>query len=475
MSTRLAARTLVGGTVSLVAIVLLAGPAGAHTTLESSNPGDGARVRGLTRIDLRFTEAIEVAASHVWLRDTAGYLELAGATTIDGNRRTLTVPVPPLGEGTYEVTWHVVAADGDPVQGTFTVTVEPDPVTVAAADPLDPAADFPPDTSLAVPLASVRSLGPPPALRDHGHGPGDVTKGLARGLLDTSLAVLVGGIGFVAVVWPKGARLLRSRQVLWCSAGVAAVASMELTAFQHAGATGTSTLAALTPAQQWGSLAFHFGRVGAARLALLGVVLVLLALLVRRPGGERAARPAPAPSPSRVWIVAAVAAAVGLAETMVLLGTSSGALSIAGLARLTHVVGISAWLGGLVMLLVVALPRRRSAELVTLLPRFSAFATASIGVLVVGGVLLAVDHVGSVGQLTGSDYGRVLLAKLVLVALTLVVASLSRSHVRLELRRPTPDGAALARPLVQWAGIEVGLLVAVMAITAVLVSRVPPA
>ena len=235
MTATLGARLAVGSAVSLVTIVLLAGPAAAHTKLEQSSPASGATVTELSRIELRFTEAIEVAASHVWISDAAGYMELAGVSAIDGNRSSLTVPVPALGEGTYEVTWHVVAADGDPVQGTFSVTVAPAPAAAVVPASLDPAADPLPDTSLAIPLSSVRNLDPPPQLGDHGHGPGDVTKGLARGLLDGSLAVLVGGLGFVALVWPRGAALLRTRQVLWASGGVAAVASLELTAFQHAG------------------------------------------------------------------------------------------------------------------------------------------------------------------------------------------------------------------------------------------------
>jgi copper transport protein len=464
-STTVGTRLVVAGAVSLVALVLMAAPAAAHTKVTWSSPAAGETVTGLTRIDIRFTEPIEVAASHVWVTDAAGSLELAGLTTIDGDRRSLTVPVPPLGEGQYEVTWHVLAADGDPVQGSFPVTVAPVAAAVTPA-PLDPAADYPPDTSLAIPLESVRGVGAPPS-DDHGHGPGDLTKGLARGVLDTSLAVLVGGLGFIALVWPKGAGLLRTRQVLWSSGGIAAIASLELTAFQHAGATGMSTFAALAPSQQLGALDFHFGRVGAVRVALIVGVLVLVAVLVR--ASNR-------PVPSRTWVAIAIGLAVALSETMVLLGQSVSMASVLGLARLTHVIGISAWIGGLVMLLAVALPRRRTAELLALLPRFSAFATTAVITLVVGGVLLTWDHLDGVGDLTTTSYGRVLLAKLVVVGLVLIVAALCRAHVRDCLRAPARlDGTAIARPLVMWAGVEVGLLAAVLVITTVLVTRVPPA
>lgn len=475
--TRLVVRGAVGGVVALSALVLLAGPAAAHTKLVESSPADGATVTSFERIDLRFTEPIELAGSHVWVTDVAGSMELAGLAAIGGSSTTLTVPVPPLGEGDYEITWHVLAADGDPVQGTFRVVVAAPTTPAAGTDPgvtattLDPAADPKPDESGAIPLSAVKSLTPPPAVGDHGHGPGDLVRAIARGVLDGALAVLVGGLGFVALVWPRGAALLRTRQVLWGSSGVAAIASLELTAFQHAGATGISTFAALTPAQQLGALDFHFGRVGAVRVVLLVGVVALVAALVRVP--RRSAPPV-------LWVAAAVGLALALSETMVLLGQSTSVLSADGLARLTHVVGISAWIGGLVMLLAVALPRRRSAELLAVLPRFSRFATAAIATLMLGGVLLAVEHLGSPGALTGTAYGRVLVAKLVVVGLVLVVAAGSRAHVRacLQADQVTPgalDGRAVARPLVLWAGIEVGLLAAVLAITAVLVVRVPPA
>lgn len=457
-------RAAIGGVLSLVVLGLLADPAAAHAGLESSTPAAGATVTELSRIDLRFSEGVEPAGSHVWLRDGAGYLELAAPTRLDGDPRALSVTVPPLGDGTYEVTWHSLATDGHAEQGTFSITLATSSAATTAVTLADPAADFPPDTSLAIAVDDISSLAPPPQT-GHGHGPGDATTGLARGILDVSVAVLIGGLAFVVLVWPNGLRLLRTRQVIWGAAGVAAIASVELTAFQHAGATGTSTLAALMPGQLLEALDFRFGRVALARLLLLGVALALLAQLARRRASDAAA-------PWR-WGVALVA--VGLAETLVLLGHSSAAVSLDAAARLTHVVGISAWTGGLVMLLAVVLPRRRASELLGVLPRFSAFATAAIVVLVAGGSVLALDLLGSPGALLSSDYGRVLLAKLVVVALLLLAASLSRAHVQGCLRAAGDlSGAAIARPLAMWVGIEVALMAGIFAITAVLVGRVPP-
>jgi putative copper export protein/methionine-rich copper-binding protein CopC len=456
----------VGGVLSLLALGVLAAPAGAHAALESSSPAPDSTVTELTHIDLHFREGVEPDGSHVWIKDAGGYLELAAPSLLDGDPASLTVPVPALGEGDYEVVWHSLATDGHVEQGSFGFHLAPAAASAPVAAPADPAADYPPDTSLAIAVDDIGGLSRPPE-GPHGHGPGDATTGLARGVLDASVAVLIGGLAFLVVVWPRGLALLRARQVLWGAAGVAAIASVELTAFQHAGATGSSTFAALAPGQLVAAMDFRFGRVAAARLVLIALSLGLVArAAVRRSRGAPTAR----------WRAAAVLLVVGLAETLVLLGHGSGLVTVEAVARLVHVVGISAWMGGLVMLVVVVLPRQRADELLAVVPRFSRFATASIAVLVVGGAALSIDLVGSASALTGTAYGRALVAKLVVVGLLLVAATASRSHVRACLRAAGDlSGAAIARPLVAWIGIEVGLMAGVLAITAVLVSRVPPA
>jgi putative copper export protein len=178
---------------------------------------------------------------------------------------------------------------------------------------------------------------------------------------------------------------------------------------------------------------------------------------------------------SRTWCATTTAVALGLVETLVLLGHSSTPGALATGARLLHVLGVSLWIGGLVMLLCVVVPRRRVDELLVVLPRFSALATGAVAVLTMGGVVLAIDLVGSASALPSTGYGRVLLAKVAVVGALLLAASLSRRHVRTCLQ--APDRLAtdtVVRPLAIWVGTEVGLMVAVLGLTALLVSRVPP-
>lgn len=463
-----------GAAVLLVAVVVVQwvgqGTAAAHTELESSTPTTGSTGAAPSAIELRFTEAVEVPLSHVWLRDLAGYLELTPVAAVDGSGRVLSVPVPPIGDGTYDVVFHVVARDGTPVSGDLTFSVAGTPAPAVVAPPVtssDPAADPPPDPSLAVILPAGLRTAVLPELPEHGHGPGGLTTSLAHGILDASLATLVGGLAFVSAVWPQAARLQRTRQLLRVAAVVGVVASFELAAFQHAGATGLGTAEAFTPWHQWDALQYRFGQVAAARIVLLIGAAALTALLAR--DGARTAR-------SVTWCTAACVVALGLAETLVLLSHTSDPGVIDTVARVLHVLGVSTWIGGLVMLLVVVLPRRRVDELVAVLPRFSQLATVAVGVLTAGGLLLAVDGVGAADALPSTGYGRMLLAKTAVVGGVLLVAARGRARVAaLVTARPRPDGASAARPVALLVGTEVGLMAVVLGLTMALVTWGPPA
>jgi copper transport protein len=475
----------------LVVLVIAADPAAAHTVLRSSNPAAGATVPELSRIEIHFTEPIEVSASHLYVEDTVGFVELPKASAIDGDPASLGVDMPPLGDGTYAVTWHVIAGDGDPAEGTFSFTIDASLSSAATTTPVtlaDPAADFPPDTSLAIPLDKFDVVQKLPS--GHGHGPGIRTEALARVVLDLGVAVLIGGMAFLAAAWPKGARTARARQVLWAAIGLAAFASFELTAFQLATLRGLSTAQGLLPWHQWDALGFRFGRVAAVRVLLL----LAAAGLVKQLAVDGAQRVR-----SRQWQASAAFVGVGLVQTLVLLGHSQSSGFLASAARLLHVVGISVWIGGLVMLLAVVLPRRRPNELAAVLPRFSSLATTAVAALTLGGVVLAVDLVGSVHALTSTTYGRLLMLKVAVVAVVVAVASRSRAHVQSTILAPSTevaptaraqgavlvaervervqrvDVATIAGPLARWVAIELGLMAVVLVLTALLLTQVPPA
>src|SRR4029079_7379057 len=205
-----------------------------------------------------FEEPVETAEVHVWLEDDGGTFTLGPATHPGGDGRAIEVPVPPVASGRYTVGYHLVAEGGDVGTGSFGFALDTPPAPGAASEPLAPP----------IPGTAV-----PPSVHT-GHDD-DLPAGSARAVLDVSLASFVGGLVFIVLVWPQGASFAGTRRVLWVAAFVAALASFGLGAIQHAAAAGLGLIQAVAPQHLASSLQFRFGRVAAARLALLAVAAVL--------------------------------------------------------------------------------------------------------------------------------------------------------------------------------------------------------
>jgi len=159
---------------------------------------------------------------------------------------------------------------------------------------------------------------------------------------------------------------------------------------------------------------------------------------------------------------------------------------------------VGVWLGGLVMLVAVLLPRRDLSSLQVALPRWSRVAAGCLGVIVLTGTFQAWRQVGTLGALRATDYGRLLIVKVVLVAGMVVLASFSRDLVlhlvpwsRLRPGRAVPvvaggaddlppgedheaDQARTLRVLGRSVWVEIAAGIAVLVVTALLVNA-PPA
>ena len=107
--------------------------------------------------------------------------------------------------------------------------------------------------------------------------------------------------------------------------------------------------------------------------------------------------------------------------------------------------------------------------------RFSEYALISVIVLAISGTAMAILIVGSWGTLFGSDYGRILLIKLGIVAAVVLLAAWNRLHPSLTriIKQPSEQQqwASLRRTLTG----EGVLLVAVIAVTGFLTNTSPPA
>lgn len=126
------------------------------------------------------------------------------------------------------------------------------------------------------------------------------------------------------------------------------------------------------------------------------------------------------------------------------------------LAHALHVGGMGLWVGGVGRL--VGRPRSWTAAG----RAFTPVALLSVAALALSGLWMGLEHAGPLAQWTATGYGRLLLVKLAVFAAVLLAAA----RVRRLLTRPAAPWAAL--------GLELGRLLLVLGITAVLANSAPP-
>ena len=100
--------------------ITVAGPAGAHSTVVSSDPADGAKIAtGPARVSFTFNENLQPSFPSLTVVGPDGNLWSKGKPVVDGP--TVSVEVGDLGPaGTYTMAYRVTSADGHPVSGTRT-------------------------------------------------------------------------------------------------------------------------------------------------------------------------------------------------------------------------------------------------------------------------------------------------------------------------------------------------------------------
>jgi putative copper export protein len=149
--------------------------------------------------------------------------------------------------------------------------------------------------------------------------------------------------------------------------------------------------------------------------------------------------------------------------------------AVAAVADLVHLAGVTLWTGGLAMLLIAVLPRRKPAELAQVVPRYSKLAMGSVLAVIAAGVVMAWQLLGGFGRLFHTTYGELLLTKIVLLVVILVAAFGSKSWVanRLDFAVVLRGDAATVRPFVMSVAVETALVLLVLVVASLLVTANP--
>ena len=413
--------------------------AGAHADVVDTSPSAGAVLaRSPGSVRIWFTERVDVRLGGMTLYDGRGGRVATGRLRQPSPER-LVLPVrDALPDGTYIVTWNAVTEDTHSIRGTWTFRVgdaaPADATTVDLAQRL--LAERRPDRSIAV------------------------VWGITRWVGFAALAVAVGGVWFAAVVWPTARDRRRVRRLVVGALVALLAATVGGLAVFGAYSRGGGPTDLVAPHLWRVTLGTRFGVVWVVRALVLVVALVCVPVLFRSGPGSGRSLP-------RWWAPVAVGLGGALVAAPALSGhAASGDGSGAAIALdVVHVAAMAVWLGGLAVVWNVVLtdddPGAPGA-----VTRFSRTAWWCVAALVATGVLQAWRLVGSLDALRSTDFGRILVVKVVVVALVLAVAV----GVRDRLRRGD-DTRSLRRSI----GLEVVLAAVVLAATALLVESAPPA
>lgn len=443
--------------LGLVGVVVLAwaAPAAAHAQLDSSSPAAGAVLaEPPPDVVLTFNEPVEVSLGAVRVYDSDAERVDEGGARLEGGD-TVVQPLGDLAEGSYVVTYRVVSADGHPVHGAFTFQVG--------------------DRATGDTDALARRL----LAADGGSEAVGVAFAVVRWAIFAALALLVGAAAFCLLAWPEGLGLPRVRSLLWWAWGTALGATVVSVGFQGAyvGALGLGDV--VDPDVVRSVLDTRYGRVALLRVVLLAVTGVALLVSARHDGSGGA--------DDRRGTGARVALGGLGGALLVTLGLSGHAATgdlvpFALAADVVHLGAAALWLGGLVVVLAVALPRRDPAELGRVVPRFSSIALAAVALLVLTGVFQSWRQVGSLDALLHTTYGHLLLVKLALFVVMVGFGYLGRRWVQRGYGAAAAaardageavDEEAVAAGYRRSIRVETGIGLAVLAVTALLVNAQP--
>jgi copper transport protein len=424
------------GALVMVAIAFLmlalATPAQAHDELVKATPADGTTMKRLP------AQAVLVFGEEASARDLtvkSGDQVLPVQHTMQP--RTFRVDLRSVKPApTVLLTWRMIDThDGHESSGVLRLHVRG----------VESAAPAPVTEDAAAPPAQPRAIG--------------WLAAASRVVGYLAMAAFVGGLLFVALLWPAGAQERRTLVVLGAAVAMGilgAVGSLVVVLWRAAGSLTLSD-----------ALTEDFGRVDAAMTLLWILAAVVVVAVIQ--GGEAVVQ-------GLAWRVGALFVAAGLIRTT---GMNAHATQTAdptwGIAAdFLHLTAVSAWVGGLTVLSLCLLPRKRLEELELVVPKFSKVAATSVLMILASGLILLWQIIASVDGFWATHYSRVLIVKLSLFALVLLAAMKSKHWVEKRLATAVDSRRRTAtRSFAVSVAAETVLVITVLGAAGVLVTSSP--
>jgi copper transport protein len=460
-------RWLIAGLAAAALWLLLGSGALAHSVLLSSTPAAGTQLASPpASVQMTFSEGVAPDFSSFAVIDRARrHYESAQPPVIDAQKGLVTVALQPnLPPGVYIVQWKVVSViDGHLTRGSFAFTVQGGTTPVPAETPAaatgstgtaptpQPTLALPPDDNEAAATTSEFTL----------PGPPDV---FVRWLTSLLPAIIIGTAVFRLLVVPAGlAHVREARAALLSRLDLRLVVVALVGAWVLLMALGAELLLqgmrvtesdALTVLAKHNVLSNVLGTSFGLSLELRALAaLTIFALLVVGLASGRVR--------GVIWTlvvalgVAYFVAATGSAHATALSETrGAGWLqAIAPAANVVHLLITAVWIGGIFSFVGILLPairgmapENRAAVLRDSIARFSLVGLVSVPLVALSGTLLYLAADPSVATTLDTDYGRVVLAKVALLAVLLIPAAYNLRRVGPGLARLRGAmGSALGR------------------------------
>ncbi len=395
------------------AMFVVAGPAAAHAVLVSSDPRAGANLPAApAQVSVTFDEAVGLRPGYLRVIDGSGRrVDTGTAFHPAGRDDVVAVRLRGgLGQAAYVASYRVISADSHPVSGAVQFTVGgAAPVTARpGGNPTDRVVSILFDAARSVTFIGLALFGGAWLVlvlvlrRPRGAGPsGEPSGGPSTG--------------------PERVRWWRT---VWLGAIVAAAGLAVEFLLQGPYAAGDRVTAALDPAPLGDTASSAFGRWHLSAIALLAALAVTTFRGVR-----------PGAAVARGLVVLAGAAWLAVLTGVAASG-HAGVRSPVWLGlpvTVAHLLAMSTWIGGLAVLVTVVLPdvgRAVDAGAAhRVLPLFSRVAMACVATLALTGTYQAWQEVGSWSALFDTTYGELVLTKVELFAVLVALGAVARSQV----------------------------------------------
>jgi copper transport protein len=425
--------------VAAAAAAVLVPSAFAHSVLLGTEPeNDVVLQEAPTRVELRFNEPVEMSLGGIRVFDSEGNRVDADQVSPNNARRVGVDIEGELERGTYTVAWRAISADSDPISGAFVFHVQERGVQPGGI--------------------SVESL----------TGTSTTVDVFFTGgrFFDLALLLLsLGGAVVLVIALPTAPWHVR-RRLYGVLAGLAtalALVALLNIFLQGAAAGGIGILDAFRWNVFTTVLETRYGEMMLVQAAL-AATLALTAMALRH--SEDRDR--------RALTALTLVLGAGMALTPSFSGHASTAGKLALTSDIAHVIAAALWTGGLGFLVVaLVLARDDRWPLATrAVPRFSNMAVVSVAALLIAGVINGYLQVRTWSNLWETKYGLLLLAKIALVVPLLALGAYNNRYAVPRLKAGIASVLERRRFLTA-AGVELAIMIAVVAVTAVLINAEP--